>query len=77
MALVFSRLCDLLVYALISCMALVFSRLCDWFVYALISCVLSFSHHAYKKVEGGKQIELGEVGPRFEMKRKCLYALNG
>lgn len=29
---------------------------------------VSFRHHVYKKVEGGKDIELAEVGPRFEMK---------
>lgn len=29
---------------------------------------ISFRHHVYKKVEGGKDIELQEVGPRFEMK---------
>lgn len=29
---------------------------------------ISFRHHIYKKVDGGKSIELGEVGPRFEMK---------
>ena len=30
------------------------------------ACVFSFRHHSYKKVDG--QIELSEVGPRFEMK---------
>lgn len=29
---------------------------------------ISFRHHVYKKVDGGKSIELEEVGPRFEMK---------
>lgn len=29
---------------------------------------ISFRHHVYKKVDGGKTIELEEVGPRFEMK---------
>lgn len=29
---------------------------------------ISFRHHVYKKVDGGKDIELEEVGPRFEMK---------
>lgn len=31
-----------------------------------------FRHHVYKKVEGGKDIELEEVGPRFEMKSKWI-----
>ncbi|XP_070558669.1 U3 small nucleolar ribonucleoprotein protein IMP4-like isoform X2 [Ptychodera flava] len=29
---------------------------------------ISFRHHVYKKVDNGKDIELQEVGPRFEMK---------
>ncbi|KAK3101303.1 hypothetical protein FSP39_002538 [Pinctada imbricata] len=29
---------------------------------------ISFRHHVYKKTEGGKDIDLSEVGPRFEMK---------
>lgn len=29
---------------------------------------ISFRHHVYKKTENGKDIELQEVGPRFEMK---------
>ncbi|XP_077981642.1 U3 small nucleolar ribonucleoprotein IMP4-like [Glandiceps talaboti] len=29
---------------------------------------ISFRHHTYKKTENGKDIELQEVGPRFEMK---------
>ncbi|XP_052781619.1 U3 small nucleolar ribonucleoprotein protein IMP4-like [Mya arenaria] len=29
---------------------------------------ISFRHHVYKKGEGGRTIELNEVGPRFEMK---------
>lgn len=29
---------------------------------------ISFRHHAYKKIDGGKSIELHEVGPRFEMR---------
>lgn len=29
---------------------------------------ISFRHHTYKKGEGGKNVELNEVGPRFEMK---------
>jgi len=29
---------------------------------------ISFRHHVYKKVSGSKDIELTEVGPRFEMK---------
>lgn len=29
---------------------------------------ISFRHHVYRKTEGGKDIELSEVGPRFEMK---------
>lgn len=29
---------------------------------------ISFRHHVYKKVEGGRGLELQEVGPRFEMK---------
>ena len=33
-------------------------------------CIFFFRHHTYKKVDG--QIELTEVGPRFEMKGK-LY----
>ena len=28
----------------------------------------SFSHHMYKKEKGGKEIELKEVGPRFELR---------
>ena len=28
----------------------------------------------YKKTENGKDIELQEVGPRFEMKSKCIYS---
>lgn len=32
-----------------------------------------FRHHVYKKNEGGKDIELNEVGPRFEM--QCKYIL--
>lgn len=27
-----------------------------------------YRHHVYKKVDGGRDIELQEVGPRFEMK---------
>ena len=34
--------------------------------------VFSCRHHVYKKTEGGKDIELQEVGPRFEMKSKCV-----
>ena len=30
------------------------------------ACVFSFRHHTYKKGDG--QVELSEVGPRFEMK---------
>ena len=33
--------------------------------------IVLFRHHVYKKVEGGKNIELTEVGPRFEM--KCMW----
>lgn len=29
---------------------------------------ISFRHHIYKKKDGGRNIELSEVGPRFEMK---------
>lgn len=29
---------------------------------------ISFRHHVFRKVENGKDIELKEVGPRFEMK---------
>ncbi|NP_001171858.1 U3 small nucleolar ribonucleoprotein IMP4 [Saccoglossus kowalevskii] len=29
---------------------------------------ISFRHHVYKKIENGKDIELKEIGPRFEMK---------
>lgn len=29
---------------------------------------ISFRHHIYKKIDGGKSIELHEVGPRFEMR---------
>lgn len=31
---------------------------------------ISFRHHTYKKGEGGKGIELKEVGPRFQLRRK-------
>ena len=34
---------------------------------------VSFRHHCYKKIEGGKQIELKEVGPRFEMQCRPLH----
>lgn len=30
-------------------------------------------HHVYKKTENGKDIELQEVGPRFEMKSEYQY----
>ncbi|XP_064632681.1 U3 small nucleolar ribonucleoprotein protein IMP4-like [Lineus longissimus] len=33
---------------------------------------ISFRHHVYKKTENGRDVELTEVGPRFEMK---LYQL--
>ena len=29
---------------------------------------ISFRHHNFKKVEGGKDIELKEVGPRFQLR---------
>merc|ERR1712107_66066 len=29
---------------------------------------ISFRHHTYKKVEGGKNVELKEVGPRFQLR---------
>ncbi|CAJ0579932.1 unnamed protein product, partial [Mesorhabditis spiculigera] len=32
---------------------------------------ISFRHHVYKKVEGG-EIELEEVGPRFELRPYCI-----
>lgn len=31
---------------------------------------ISYRHHTYKKGEGGKGIELKEVGPRFQLRRK-------
>ena len=39
---------------------------------------ISFRHHTYKKGEGGKGVELKEVGPRFQLRRKILInsALN-
>ena len=36
---------------------------------------VSFRHHTYKKGEGGKGIDLFEVGPRFQLKRKYLTYL--
>ena len=51
------------------------SKHCCWIVYAhLISVYLSpwwfiHRHHTYKKVDH-KNVDLIEVGPRFEMKRK-------
>ncbi|XP_067942775.1 U3 small nucleolar ribonucleoprotein protein IMP4-like [Watersipora subatra] len=35
---------------------------------------ISYRHHVYKKVPGSKDIELSEIGPRFEMK---LYKVMG
>jgi len=29
---------------------------------------ISYRHHTYKKVEGGKKIELKEIGPRFQLR---------
>ena len=29
---------------------------------------ISFRHHNFKKVDGGKDIELKEVGPRFQLR---------
>merc|ERR1712038_905170 len=29
---------------------------------------ISFRHHTYKKAENGKDIELSEVGPRFQLR---------
>jgi U3 small nucleolar ribonucleoprotein protein IMP4 len=29
---------------------------------------ISFRHHTYKKAEGGKKIEMSEVGPRFQLR---------
>merc|ERR1712045_889160 len=29
---------------------------------------ISYRHHTYKKVEGGKSIELSEAGPRFQLR---------
>ena len=33
----------------------------------------NFRHHVYHKTEGGKKIELAEVGPRFEMKGMVAF----
>lgn len=33
---------------------------------------ISYRHHTYKKGEGGKGIELKEVGPRFQLRRKLF-----
>lgn len=39
------------------------------YIYVFFSCIyFFFRHHTYKKVDG--QVELTEVGPRFEMKGK-------
>ena len=37
---------------------------------------ISFRHHTYKKGEGGKGIDLKEVGPRFQLRRKPFNLLN-
>ena len=29
---------------------------------------ISFRHHNYKKVDGGKKVELKEAGPRFQLR---------
>ena len=29
---------------------------------------ISFRHHTYKRKEGGKDIELDEIGPRFQLR---------
>ena len=34
---------------------------------------ISFRHHNFKKVEGGKDIELKEVGPRFQLRYKSEF----
>ena len=33
---------------------------------------ISYRHHTYKKGEAGKGIELKEVGPRFQLRRKLF-----
>jgi len=58
----------------------------NWRVISMVSKTIppTCRHHVYKKGEGGRGIELDEVGPRFEMKCKfnrlidvrwkfCLY----
>ena len=39
----------------------------------LKTVIFYFRHHVYRKTEGGKDIELSEVGPRFEMKSKSSF----
>lgn len=34
---------------------------------------ISYRHHVY--VKAANQVELAEVGPRFEMRRKCTVIL--
>ena len=37
---------------------------------------ISFRHHTYKKGEGGKGVEMKEVGPRFQLRCKCQRTIH-